>query len=789
MTPENLIALGSVFAASNITVEQIADEQRTTVVELASLNRLSAISTLAAMLASPALQSNAYRLEAMVHLAVIHADGRRHPSPAFVQRAFGRLGNGICGRLEDPAEDVFSTSVHCRTGNYTVFEGLREGNGFYLQRVLDVIDGMPEREPFGGLRRSVSALLALSDAVASRANVTEYIMGESQPLSAVPRRIVDQLGRMREWVRFRPDELEEHRVSIEALKPFMFEIPASRISQQALGQTFLEKCPVLRIGDSICLALPTAVGSAVTRFVIERVRSLRLLRTFERALAREYNELLWLSPLIRRKGRIPIDFQDQEGWHIGSVLTEVDAGRFFHLLAFVEGVDDLEATGFVGVTPAFMEQSRIAMQHIAKASEAVNNQSGFREGLTFVVGCGVGRGSLFATEAAPANWRIQFVPVHDAMTMSWMDGFDTLDLWRLLDSKAAIEAAGITLLNVNGLLNLFAWADDLNGHLVPHGDLPDGFRNGDAGRLIVVKQNAVLELRQRVYARSHTRVALSEERQFTRVRRYTDSIFEDDLAAPLYVDEEALSNGQLRSVYIAADRFWWAEIVVTDESNRSEVYEHWRMLCTWLQRAAPVLNTVFLDTLPPVVVLRFSFQCIIGVSRGEIAIPTPSELAAAFETSVDHIRGIVTVEVGTAFDDALASPDNIAEHALVEVVVDAVAELSGTALPAANRSEILKQICPSRHARYRHKIHAQDFRDMVAHGNAGKPVAINPMDDGLSRVGLGFRVQPDVSTEVIGIAECTSFLNNAARCVLEELCTLLKSFNRLKFVSAGSQKP
>jgi hypothetical protein len=68
------------------------------------------------------------------------------------------LCKGFCGRNEDPAENLFTTSVHCRTVNFVVLEGLREGNGFYLQRVLDVLQDMPDGEPFQSIRRAVFAL-------------------------------------------------------------------------------------------------------------------------------------------------------------------------------------------------------------------------------------------------------------------------------------------------------------------------------------------------------------------------------------------------------------------------------------------------------------------------------------------------------------------------------------------------------------------------------------------------------------------------------------------------------
>ena len=166
MNPEELIALRGMFSASNVTVADIAEEQQAIAAGLADVDRLTTVATVGSLLASPPLQANAYRLEALLHISMVRAVGKENPSSNFIQNAFTSLGDGICGRLEDPAEDLFSTSVHCRYGNFTVFEGLREANGFYLQRVLDVIEEMPEKEPFAGFRRSIFALLTLSDAVA-----------------------------------------------------------------------------------------------------------------------------------------------------------------------------------------------------------------------------------------------------------------------------------------------------------------------------------------------------------------------------------------------------------------------------------------------------------------------------------------------------------------------------------------------------------------------------------------------------------------------------------------------
>lgn len=775
------MALRGVFSASNVTVADIADEQQTIVAELAKMDRVTLVAMVGSMLASPSLQANAYRLEALLHISMARALGRQNPSSALIQNAFTSLGDGICGRLEDPAEDLFSTSVHCRQGNFIVFEGLRESNGFYLQRVLDVIEEMPEKEPFAGFRRSVFALLTLSDAVAQRAGVSPFIVGEIVPQADLPQEIIDRLGQMLQWVIFSANNPEVRRISLDDLQPFLFKVPDNELLGQSLGHTSLERYPVLQFGDLVCLALPTAVGSAVTQYILEMAAFLNLTTRFELELARGYLELLTSARLIPPTHAIRAELQIPGDQYIQSFMHEVDPGRYLHLILLHEPLEDLELTGYIEIAPAAMELSHRAMEQIVKASEMAARQVGFREGITLVIDCGLGRASIFIGESAPKNWRIEYLSVPDALTMAWMEGFSPIDIWRILDSKAAVDAAGISLSNLNGLLNLIAWANDLKGHLVPHGEIPESFRDANSKRLIFVPQNALLDLRRSVQAKHHAVAALNGDGDFRQVRRIGDSTFKGDEDAPLYIDEQALHDGQLKAVYITAARFWWAEIQYENEAQKNDIFEHWRMLYAWLQRAAPVLQKAFSDLLPTVVTFKIRFQKIIGVTTDLVVVPSDAELKAAFETSVDHVRGVITIRVGDAFNSSLGSSENIAERGLVEALVYGASELARTPLEATTASEIMKTICPSPHARARHLIQAQNFRDMIR-GMSSKPVTIHLMDDAMSRVGLAFRAQENVGSEVRGMKECTTFLNRACQYVLEELCALLRSFDRREFI-------
>src|ERR1700733_1817363 len=63
------------------------------------------------LLTVPELQSNCIRLEALCHLALVCAHGARKPNAKIMTKSFMALANGPAGLMEDPAEDVFVTSI------------------------------------------------------------------------------------------------------------------------------------------------------------------------------------------------------------------------------------------------------------------------------------------------------------------------------------------------------------------------------------------------------------------------------------------------------------------------------------------------------------------------------------------------------------------------------------------------------------------------------------------------------------------------------------------------------
>lgn len=540
MDPSALLAMVEEFRQT--TVGKLANSHSELVAEFQPLNAVQTAASFAGLLAKPELQANCLRLEALVHFAVLYCHGSKAPTKGFIRRAFDCLTEGYCGIQEDPAEDLFVALVSTPRGNFRVFEGIREGNAFHLQSILKVVESMPTRGQYGRLRPSIENLLKISDLVAERARLPENILGQELPIQCLPGDLVSDLSDLRRLVRFSEKDLDHLQIQRESLAEFAFDsAEGGELAAQAFGHTDLERRPFAFAGESTYLLLPTAIGSAITRFVIEYVTSTQQIDAFEQSLAADFAEAFRDTPLLGT--RVPIQFQRIEGGRIGALMREVDAGRYLHLVFFVDGLYDFLERGFCGANAVPEALASVLNVELQMAAEKAKTNAGFIDGLTIFVGCGYGRGLSVALNCdLPLNWRLECIAAHDLMTLSWLPNFNFLSLWQILDAQKAIEQQGTELFNINGLLNLVAWAFENKGHLVPHGQVPDDFVLEGGHRLITINQNSLRKLRHEVITEWDPRRIPDTRGRLVAVKKFERSDFEEDNAAPMYVSVEDLNN-------------------------------------------------------------------------------------------------------------------------------------------------------------------------------------------------------------------------------------------------------
>ena len=157
------------------------------------------------------------------------------------------------------------------------------------------------------------------------------------------------------------------------------------------------------------------------------------------------------------------------------------------------------------------------------------------------------------------------------------------------------------------------------------------------------------------------------------------------------------------------------------------VFDRWRMLCAWLQRAAPVLDEAYTGLPSVPVSFQISFAEIVGTTSGLVDPRNAHELRSLIRIVAEVGCPIVKIDVGAGFDDGLAQADNVAERALVEALVEGIATVAGELTDTNKLATLAHRICPNSQARWSHRIVARSFRDFV---QAGKE---QPSTHGLSR--------------------------------------------------------
>jgi hypothetical protein len=81
------------------SLQEIADAYPEVIDDIRSVDPVLAGSAFAGLLTLPDLQSNCFRIQTLVHLALAFGEGKDAPDSEFVAKQFNRLGLGICGQV------------------------------------------------------------------------------------------------------------------------------------------------------------------------------------------------------------------------------------------------------------------------------------------------------------------------------------------------------------------------------------------------------------------------------------------------------------------------------------------------------------------------------------------------------------------------------------------------------------------------------------------------------------------------------------------------------------------
>jgi hypothetical protein len=760
--------------------EDLGKQYKGTFSVLESSDPLATALSFAALLLNENLQSSTYRIETLVNLALALGSDKNRLKQKDFRRLYGDMEKGIVARQEDPAEDVFVSNISTMRGNFLVLERLSEGAGYFLQVFMQMVDSLPKNDSYDVIRDPVYALLTLSNEACKRAGLSRNQLGNEIPKAKLTPQDAERITELRKCLTFSSADLDDLGIKLDDLGAFGFDPSArTKLLKQNLLHNDLERCPVCHKDGKTFLLLPTAVSGGIRRFVFEMVVKAYGLDIFLKALAHEYSKRLNLIPFLGEFGRVQLEFTPAGDTLMASVFRWVDDGRALHILFFMDNLQGFEKTGFGGWDKGRPNTSAAILDHIKLAKAKAEESDDFKSGISLVVGCGVGRGIMHdASVSELEDWDVDFLPAHDFEVLSNKNSFAPISLWRLKDAERQVSEAGIELININGLLNLIAWREQLGGHLVPHNQVPDTFGDGGAG-LIMVDQNALRTLRHQSQQEADVHSARKLDGSWTLVRRTSSSLSEEDRSISLYAD--MLSNESLPAL-LFEDRGteWWAQVSGAEGSPRDAIFERWRMLSTWLPRMAQAFGVLEEQHKPPNrLQINATFD---GAMAGLAEQPKPfseNELREALSISAQTDGPVVTVKANRRFEDAFFNEDNIAEREWVRAVCLGVSQLAAEPLPAEQFEDLINSIVPNNRVRQTHAFPAVSFRDFVHHKLPRKPVFINDADTSTLKLFLGWKVRErKLGGTVQGKAECTAYLRRLVEFLENKLIDFLRKFEK-----------
>ena len=736
------------------------------------------------------LHSNLVTTETMIHQLFLSQPGQKVMTDVDISQLFNGIHSTYIGSWEDPAEDTMVGVIKSAKGSYMFLNGLWESSNFYTQIFIDLIDEMPDINPFLGIKRAVRAILTLSNESINRKGLKRYQKGSDYPKS--------------EWdfhsyisnanfniATFSLEDLTDLGVDKNDLHPFVIDNPnLIALPNEAFGSSSLERKPIYRAQDgTYILALPTAISVAIRFFVIEHINSLGLLDKLLHLMQVKYVSLFGeKSCLLGKIKDTPfIPFRDSNGITVGAdALVGIDPHRYVHFLLFFDDFFDYQKGLVNGTSQSNIDLKNAITERIKKAYRFSSKIDGFKSGLSIIIVCGWGRAVMISFECEPeyGNWRLEFVPAPDFDTFNRIPSMDPFSFWRLIEAKHRVIEAGIHTQNINGLLNLYGWAKENDFNIIPHSAFDENVGKSPL-LFMMITQNALLDVRWEVQNEEDAHKTFNPYGEFVSVRRLnSSSYFKEDRFKPIYASIDDVENGQLLGLIEGNLCSWWCTPSCYENQNKDLLYRLWGCVCNWIYRSDLALFELGYSSSHDKVLLTIDFEDIDIPSHVPQALD-PESLSTLIEYSTSVENGILHINCRflKSYLYAFHRADNIAEKTIIKSLLTAFIKESVTCNNHGKIVEtVLNHVFTDNYGKEVHMLTAQSFLDYVKF-SLPKPLVLDRFDDAIIKIGLAWKSNSHTEPcHIYGKTECTQYLQDLTLNLWKEIQSYLKSFNKKELI-------
>lgn len=752
-------------------IEGIASRLKKLVRRLEKFSFPIVAQSLAGLLTRPENHVATARIEAIIHLAALTCRGTATPTRPQIREWLNVIAfKDPITQFEDPVEDVFVSNVITWFGNARLFDGNWNDNDHNVQTCLNALSSIIDRPWANDAQRCVIGMLRISDAVAERAGVVRNTLADSRPKQSV-NITASTVELSAVHVSFSDADIAEMGVSPADLYPFVFQTEhVAALVEETLGHTALERRPLVRHKGQIIVALPTAAGAAIRRFVIEQALEADDLKALQAAIAEEQVRnvhLLGCSKWGIQTSNMP------EPAGLEGVMDSVgvfDDGGYVHLI-FV--ADDLAQTAREGLQSIQSIEGLIDVR-VNDLATTLAAKSDYRRGLTLLVHGGIGRGFSVGFSEPPPGWHHLCLPISDFMLLGSESEFTALRAWKLREQEEELAKRGIYISNVNNFPNYYEFRRKNDFEVMLENSTPD---------FILLATNFIASLRHRLRVALDRHAVISPDRtSWIEVQRQgTEALFREAQDLPIYISPRHEALGKLLACTETSARAWWIQCDDSPNADRHRriVAMVWDMTLTWLVRLAPLLEEELPTLSPTPITYCLVFPDIEGF-KDEFTFAKDPPSAPLVEVR----EGKVLISCSATYLQSFADEQNVGERLMLAALVHGAHMLCDVPVPhEKTMGSLVQAVVQSDDARFIHMTPAKTAGDVLVNAiSPQEPRFIPPEDLAWSRLDLAREAGWTLPPGPIPEAQACEILNRAVDAVWKRIKVRLLTLDRVSVI-------
>ena len=775
------------WATLAVRLSDISKENKTLVADLRPYNVHATVKQFAGLLTMPDYQSQCIRIELLIRLALVHCKGKRIPTLTKCRLWFKWIGRTRSVLGEDPSEDVFVSLLEYGKKDYHVLEGTWENAAFYTQRVLDVVETMPEHKGFVQLRRCIRALLLLANSVCLRSGLSRYVLGSDEPGKNLQIRSCPPISDLMSRVTFSKSDLKELDVTTLDLKPFILDRKNYRkLRSQRPGLSELETRPILMNADSeIVIALPSALTISLRTHVIKNIYNSSYLNSFDYVLAMKYAELFHETPLLGRLHRAVVPWEKAKGARVANFITEIDKRHYLCFSLYLPSILVHAQGGFVDAHMVDEMSSLEIATSVNQITSQVSKDTRFKQGLVLVVPCGWGKPVVMPEPRVDdKRWIVDFVPVADLIRLSYLPYMSPRYLWGMLNALVTVEEQNVHIQNPNGIPNLIGWIQENDGELIPHSKMPSLDLDPSHQFVMTVPSNLLRSVRADADRSVDKRQVVDPSGRVHALRfPAAGQLFRPDHERRVYVSKDDLDGGVLTSMYDGTSKLW-ISVSAQNMTDKELCYRLWEMANEWLEQLGPVVDQIGDNGRP-------SRDVMIFVEFLDNNLPNKLHTGATekdfrklcrVETSDKQSLGKVIFDKGFLVGANIAK--NRIERLFVRTLAQAFLEAQNEEVDRKDIDKIELLVVRNDDARHFHIFKAQNFLDHVRGILPDVVVEMDKVHASNVLFTLGGRTRRSkYGPSIHGKKNCNTFLAKVVDMLLDDLKRKLEAYERVATIT------